>query len=99
MDVPHNHPNYEQIALLQQAGIVDGSKGAFHPNAYITRVQMAKTLVLAFGLKPEGSSTFKDVNPTHWANSYISALEDHNVALGDKEGNFRPDENLTRAQF
>ncbi|MGE7945808.1 InlB B-repeat-containing protein [Lysinibacillus sp. NPDC093688] len=99
LDVPHNHPYYEQIALLQQAGIVDGSKGAFHPNTYITRAQMAKMLVLAFGLTPEGSSTFKDVKPTHWASSYISALEDHNIALGDKEGNFRPDENLTRAQF
>ncbi|MFJ6210426.1 S-layer homology domain-containing protein [Lysinibacillus sp. NPDC092081] len=99
MDVPHSHPYYQQITLLQQAGIIDGSNGAFRPNAYITRAQMAKMMVLAFGLTPEGNSTFKDVDPSHWASGYIAALADHNIALGDENGNFRPNENLTRAQF
>ncbi|MFF2179474.1 InlB B-repeat-containing protein [Lysinibacillus sp. NPDC058147] len=98
-DVPKSHVYYEQITRLQQAGIVDGSNGAFQPNAYITRAQMAKILVLAFGLTPEGNSTFKDVDPSHWASGYIAALADHNIALGDENGNFRPNENLTRAQF
>ncbi|MFF2179475.1 InlB B-repeat-containing protein [Lysinibacillus sp. NPDC058147] len=99
LDVPHSHPYYQQITLLQQAGIIDGSNGTFRPNAYITRAQMAKIMVLAFGLTPEGNSTFKDVDPSHWASGYIAALADHNIALGDENGNFRPNENLTRAQF
>ncbi|MGE7675697.1 InlB B-repeat-containing protein [Lysinibacillus sp. NPDC094403] len=99
LDVPHSHPYYQQITLLQQAGIIDGSNGAFRPNAYITRAQMAKIMVLAFGLTPEGNSTFKDVNPSHWASGYIATLADHNIALGDENGHFRPNENLTRAQF
>ncbi|MGE7691652.1 InlB B-repeat-containing protein [Lysinibacillus sp. NPDC097214] len=98
-DVPKNHVNYEQITRLQRAGIVDGSNGAFRPNASITRAEMAKVIVFAFGLTPEGNSTFKDVDPSHWANSYIAALADHNIALGDENGNFRPNENLTRAEF
>jgi len=98
-DVPKNHIYYEQITRLQRAGIVDGSNEAFCPDAYITRAQMAKMMVLAFGLTPEGNSTFKDVDPSHWASGYIAALADHNIALGDENGNFRPDENLTRAQF
>ncbi|KOP71417.1 hypothetical protein AMS59_18520 [Lysinibacillus sp. FJAT-14745] len=99
LDVPHSHPYYQQITLLQQAGIIDGSNGAFRPNAYITRAQMAKMMVLAFGLTPEGNSTFKDVDPSHWASGYIATLADHNIVLGDENGNFRPNENLTRAQF
>uniref|UniRef100_UPI0025558769 InlB B-repeat-containing protein n=1 Tax=Lysinibacillus sp. fls2-241-R2A-57 TaxID=3040292 RepID=UPI0025558769 len=98
-DVPKSHPYYEQITRLQRAGIVDGSNEAFRPNAYITRAQMAKMMVLAFGLTPAGNSTFKDVDPSHWASGYIAALADHNIALGDEDGNFRPNENLTRAQF
>ncbi|MFF2177242.1 InlB B-repeat-containing protein [Lysinibacillus sp. NPDC058147] len=98
-DVPKSHVYYEQITRLQQAGIVDGSNGVFQPNAYITRAQMAKIMVLAFGLTPEGNSTFKDVDPSHWASGYIAALADHNIALGDENGDFRPNENLTRAQF
>ncbi|MEB2302595.1 S-layer homology domain-containing protein [Lysinibacillus xylanilyticus] len=35
---------------------MDGSNGAFRPNAYITRAQMAKILVLAFDLMPGGKS-------------------------------------------
>ncbi|MFT9820382.1 InlB B-repeat-containing protein [Lysinibacillus sp. NPDC056185] len=98
-DVPKNHIYYEQITRLQRAGIVDGSNGAFRPDAYITRAQMAKIMVLAFGLTPKGKSTFKDVDPSHWASGYIATLADHNIALGDENGNFRPNENLTRAQF
>ncbi|MFB7159453.1 S-layer homology domain-containing protein [Lysinibacillus sp. NPDC056232] len=98
-DVPKSHVNYEQITRLQRAGIVDGSNGAFRPNASITRAEMAKVIVLAFGLTPEGNSTFKDIDPSHWASEYIAALADHNIALGDEDGNFRPNENLTRAEF
>lgn len=97
-DVPQNHPYYDSITKLQQAGIVDGSNGAFNPNAPMTRAQMAKILVLAFGLTPEGTSTFHDVPATHWSYDYISALADSGIALGDN-GNFKPNEPVTRAQF
>ncbi|MGE6517494.1 S-layer homology domain-containing protein [Lysinibacillus sphaericus] len=97
-DVPTSHPYDEAITLLQQAGIVDGSKGAFYPNANMTRAQLAKILVLAFGITPSGTSTFQDVPVTHWSHDYIAALADNGIALGDK-GNFRPDEFVTRAQF
>jgi len=98
-DVPKNYIYYEQITRLQRAGIVDGSNEVFRPKAYITRAQMAKMMVLAFGLTPEGNSTFNDVDSSHWASGYIAALADHNIALGDENGNFRPNDNLTRAQF
>lgn len=45
---------------LQQAGIIDGSNGAFNPNVSLTRAQLAKILVLAFSTTPGGTSTFLD---------------------------------------
>jgi len=98
-DVPKSDVNYEQITRLQRAGIVDGSNGAFRPNASITRAEMAKVMVIAFGLTPEGNSTFKDVDPSHWASEYIATLADHNIVQGDENGHFRPNEYLTRAEF
>ncbi|MGE7091802.1 S-layer homology domain-containing protein [Lysinibacillus sp. NPDC048646] len=97
-DVPTNHPYYEAITRLQQAGVVDGSNGKFNPNESLTRAQLAKILVLAFGITPGGTSTFQDVPKTHWSYDYIAALAHVGIALGDN-GNFRPDEPVTRAQF
>ncbi|AJK90062.1 S-layer protein [Lysinibacillus sp. A1] len=97
-DVAPSHPYYEEIMKLQQAKIIDGSNGSFHPSESLTRAQMAKIIVLAFGLTPEGTSHFEDVSTTHWAHDYIATLEDHGVALGDN-GIFRPNEPVTRAQF
>ncbi|WP_081797020.1 InlB B-repeat-containing protein [Bacillus ndiopicus] len=97
-DVPKNHRYYEAIKTLQQAGIVDGSNGAFHPTENMTRAQLAKVLVGVLGLTPEGTSSFKDVASKHWSAGYIAALEREGIALGDN-GNFRPNEPVTRAQF
>ncbi|MEG0473331.1 MAG: S-layer homology domain-containing protein, partial [Solibacillus sp.] len=97
-DVSTSHPYYEAITKLQQAGIIDGSDGAFNPNESLTRAQLAKILVLAFGLTPGGTSTFQDVPTTHWSHDYIAVLADVGIALGDN-GNFKPNEPVTRAQF
>ncbi|MGE7842387.1 S-layer homology domain-containing protein [Lysinibacillus sp. NPDC093712] len=97
-DVAANHPYYEGVMKLQQAGIIDGSNGFFHPSESLTRAQLAKIIVLAFGLTSEGTSHFEDVPTTHWAHDYIAILENYGIALGDN-GSFRPNEPVTRAQF
>ncbi|WP_196426699.1 S-layer homology domain-containing protein [Lysinibacillus cavernae] len=97
-DVEPSHPYYEAIMKLQQAGIIDGSNGSFHPSDSLTRAQMAKIIALAFGLTSQGPSQFEDVPTTHWAYDYIATLEDYGIALGD-DGSFKPNEPVTRAQF
>ena len=97
-DVPKNHTYYDAIMELANAGITDGDKGNYNPDAPMTRAQLAKVLVLTFGLTPGGNSTFKDVSENHWSYPYIAALADAGIALGE-DGNFRPNEPVTRAQF
>ncbi len=97
-DVLPSHPYYEAITKLYQAGIVDGSNGEFHPDAFLTRAQMAKVLVEALQLTPDGTSHFKDVPPTHWSYNYIATLQQEGIALGD-DGYFKPNDPMTRAQF
>jgi hypothetical protein len=42
---------------------------------------------------------FADVTPNHWAKDFISELAALQIIQGFPDGNFRPDEQLTRAQF
>ncbi|MGE7672791.1 S-layer homology domain-containing protein [Lysinibacillus sp. NPDC094403] len=43
----------------------------FRPNANVTRAEMAKMMIQAFGLTSGANSSFKDVDPLHWAIGYI----------------------------
>ncbi|KYG92415.1 S-layer protein [[Bacillus] sp. KCTC 13219] len=97
-DVPSTHPYYEAIQTLQQAGIIDGANGAFLPAENMTRAQLAKVLVGVLELTPEGTSSFADVASSHWSAGYIATLEREGITLGDN-GQFRPNEPVTRAQF
>ncbi len=97
-DVSSTHPYYDAIITLQQAGIIDGTNGAFRPTEKMTRAQLAKILVGVLGLTPEGTSSFADVDSHHWSAGYIAVLEREGIALGDN-GKFRPNEHVTRAQF
>jgi len=42
---------------------------------------------------------FQDVPPGYWAKAYIEALAAKNIIAGFPDGNFKPDEPVTRAQF
>lgn len=48
---------------------------------------------------PAGSSSFSDVPEEHWAYEYISELTSKGVVNGYDDGSFRPDANVTRAEF
>ncbi|BDH60586.1 hypothetical protein MTP04_07160 [Lysinibacillus sp. PLM2] len=100
-DVPKNHMYYEEITLMQQAGIFEGSEGMFNPDTNITRAQMAIVLTNAFKLdsvKTTNTVKFKDVDPSHWAYNDITTLANIGISHGDN-GYFKPNDSLTRAQF
>ncbi|MBD2774876.1 DUF1565 domain-containing protein [Iningainema tapete] len=46
-----------------------------------------------------GATAFKDVPTGYWAKSYIEALAAKNIIAGFGDGNFKPNEPVTRAQF
>lgn len=97
-DVPPIHPYYKSILSVQQAGIVDGYNGSFNPLAPVTRVQMAKIIVNAFGLQVKEAYDFPDVPPSHWGNEYVRALYSNGITTG-KDGYFNPNEPVSRMHF
>ncbi|MCS5504028.1 S-layer homology domain-containing protein, partial [Lysinibacillus sp. A4] len=97
-DIPKNHLYFGVIDQVQQAGLFEGIDGDFQPTTNMTRAQMAKVLVLAFNLTSSNKDTFKDVPKTHWAHNFIAILAGNGITIGNN-GNFRPNDPVTRAEF
>ena len=55
--------------------------------------------IVAFGSIPAMAFQFPDVPKNHWAASQIDILSDQGVIVGYPDGNFKPDDNVTRAEF
>lgn len=55
-------------------------------------------IVLSFAL-PVSAFQFPDVPTNHWAAEQMDILSDKGVIVGYPDGTFRPDENVTRAEF
>lgn len=88
------------VGQLVRAEIINGfSDGTFRGQSPMTRAQVSKILCLMLDLQPDSRSTeFTDLS-RHWAAGYISALTHEGYIAGYPDGTFRPDNEVTRAEF
>lgn len=98
-DISSNHPEIVSIAAVSEAGILSGNNGAFMPDEYLTRAQLAVILVEAFDLKGGTSSSFTDVPSNHWAKEYIDILSHNKITSGYGNGKFGTNDYVTKDQF
>lgn len=109
-DLPLSHWAYQAIVQATAAGWVSGyPDGGIHPDAPITRAEMAAILQKAMLTHPVGginprsvseaaSVTYRDVSPEHWALSALSLLTNAKRMSGYPDGTLRPDRSATRAE-
>lgn len=57
------------------------------------------TAVIALSSAQVMAFQFPDVPKTHWASKQIDILSDQGVIVGYPDGTFKPDDNVTRAEF
>ncbi len=64
-------------------------------------IALSSTLALGVSitLPAAAQSRFMDVNSTYWASPYVQALTEANIISGFPDSTYRPDEQMTRAQF
>jgi len=100
------------IEYIRTQGIMQGRHDrSFGPNDMITRAQMAVIAVRWIDKQcVEGSTdtpycemtasgeTYSDVASTHWAAKEIDRISAMGIMVGSGNGQFRPEEKLTRAQ-
>lgn len=74
-----------------------------YPDRYITR---AETVTMFVKLMKEKmptyntyKPTFKDITANDWFSNYVGYVEDFNFIKGYEDGTFRPNTNITRAEF
>ncbi len=89
---------YEKpVAFCQGKGYIKGYEdGTFNPYGNITRAEFATILFRVFGFDGTlGINVFSDIDG-HWGKDNICVLYGAGIIKPDYEGNFRPDEKLTR---
>lgn len=91
------------VEALIELGVVDGyPDGTFLPSKVVTRAELAKLLVTAYGLSQaaevaSGTTPFADVEG-NWAAGYINVSADYKFVNGYPDGNFQPNETVTIAE-
>jgi len=86
------------------AYIIGYTDGLVHPEANITRAEVATIFfrllsdeVREANLTDEND--FLDVDSSMWFNNAVSTMAAMGIVTGDEDGNFRPDDYITRAEF
>lgn len=91
-------PGLSYIGGLQQAGIVSGDEnGRFRPDDSLTRAQLAKMIVLAYGLEMKAEPKLSDV-PNTDLGQYVRIAASNGVMTGYEDGTFRPNLPVKRDQ-
>lgn len=87
------------IELLYNLGLVGGyNDGSYGVNKSITRAEVATIITRHLDLS--GSKpTFSDVSSKHWAYLSIGAIEKEGIMGGYKDGSFKPNAPITRAEL
>ncbi|WLR49068.1 S-layer homology domain-containing protein [Halobacillus litoralis] len=97
-DVSEDHWASGYIGAAAKANILSGYKdGTFHPDENLSRAEMATIVSRAYQLQGQ-TDIFSDTKG-HWADSYIQTLAANNITVGYPDGTFKPEQEITRAEF
>lgn len=104
-DVNPNSTFAGYIGYAKQSGYLAGIVGSglnLYPNKAITRAEFCYLLCSFMNCNLVGVSTaqvFNDVPSAHWAIVYVNYCAERGWANGYRDGMFKPDSSLTRAQI
>ena len=102
MDIPDNPPALNKVDHF--AYIVGYPDGNVMPNGNITRAEVATIFfrMLTDESRDEfwsQSSDYSDVTATKWFNNAVCTLSNGGIITGYADGTFKPNGNITRAEF
>lgn len=90
---------YIKAIQTGKSGVIDGyPDGTFKPNEFVTREEMTKMMVLAYGLEEDTNQSVQFDDVSGWAADYIGILASLGIIEGKGEGLFAPKEPVNRAQ-
>ena len=99
-DVGHDSWYSQAVNYLAHVGILLGySDGTFKANDMISRAEFSAIIARFTNSVSDAHFNFSDVNGEHWATPYISAVAENGWVLGYTDGTFRPENQVSRAEF
>lgn len=99
-DVASTHWANKFIGAAAGSGLMNGySDGSFRPDEKISRSELAALITRAFKLTGTGNTSFKDVTRNAWYYDSIDALASNNIITGYADSTFKPEKDITRAEF
>jgi len=109
VDVPRDAPYFDDLAymaskIVSPTGpavkyVTGDSEKRFHPDAPITRGELAGIMARMWGLKGDDGPKLSDVSADTAKAAEIRRVAREGWLIGDKSGRFRPDAPVTRAEF
>lgn len=106
LDVPADRWSWQYVEALENARITKGcGAGNFCPTSFLTRAEMAVTLIRATHgpdfVPPPATGVFEDVATNYWAAAFIEQLYNDGLTNGCSTTSLRycPEGHLTRAQM
>ncbi|WP_204758288.1 S-layer homology domain-containing protein, partial [Heliomicrobium gestii] len=98
-DVPSTYWALDSIRKLYALKLIQGyPDGAFRPDQYVTRAELAALVTKWKKMTDTGKNTFGDVQG-HWAEPAIATMAAANILHGYPDGTFQPDKAITRAEM
>lgn len=87
--------------VKEKEWMVGVTSGAFKPNDFTTRAQVAVILarILNLPISPVEKNSFADIDETFWAYKEIEAVKANGIFGGYSNGKFGPNDNITREQL
>lgn len=99
-DVKSNDASYNAIKALYEKGIMIGTSSTqFSPNSPVTRATAITTLGRLLDIEQTETSSFNDVVKNSWYSGYVGWAVENGLVIGDGNGNFMPNDNLTAEQM
>ncbi|BBI36616.1 hemoblobin-interacting domain-containing protein [Cohnella abietis] len=91
------------VSLAVREGIITGyGDGSFHPNAEITRAEMAVMIAKALGKSSDANAAASgfadDEDITSWAKGSVAYVKEAGIVKGKGDNRFAPQDHATRAE-
>lgn len=89
-----------QLSAQSHAAFMNGREdGLFHPHDAVTRAETAQMIYTLLVDPPREAADYPDVAATAWYAQPVGVLGRLGLLRADGEGNIRPDDAITRAEF
>ncbi len=100
VDVPRGAPFFDDVAYMSGKGFVSADgENRFHPNAPVSRGELAAIMARMQGLRGNDGPALKDVRADAPQAAEIRRVAREGWLVADKRGAFRPEAPVTRVEF